>query len=386
MSRARVLHLLSYETFGGAQEHIRVLAKYADRGRFDLWVGAPLGGSFAQVMAQEGCHLWDFRIKDRFDLGAILRLARFLRQNRVDILHTHVRLADLVGALAGRLARTPVVLTTIHDRIHLDERGVRRRGFNSQVYNFLLRHFFHAVIAVSEATRQDTIEQTGLSPQKVYHIINGTDLERLHIAANPGQKRAELGFEAEDRLIGNVARLKGWRSLKKGHEDLLQAATLVLARELRAHLLIVGDGEAQPYLEEVAQNLGLSQRVHFLGFRRDALEIMACLDIFVLSSHWEGLPRTLMEAMGLGVPCVATAVDGVPELAGGEEGALLVPPQDPPALAQGILRLLGDQALARKLADEGQKRVWEHYDGRLMAQQTEALYLRLLAAKGRLPQ
>ncbi len=381
MSSIRVLHLLSYETFGGAQEHIRVLAKYADRERFELWVGAPKGGSFAQAMSQAGCYVWDFQIRDRFDLAAVLRLNRFLRQHRIDILHTHVRLADLVGAVGGRLAGTPLVLTTIHDRIHMDEQGIRRAGFNSRVYNFLLRHFFHAVIAVSEATRQDTIEQTGLSSQKVYHIVNGTDLDRLRIPANPSQKRSELGFAPDDLLIGNVARLKGYHSLKKGHEDFLQAAALVLAEVPRAHFLVVGDGEAQSYLEGMARDLGLGDKVHFLGFRRDALEIMACLDLFVLSSHWEGLPRTLTEAMGLGIPCLATAVDGIPELTGDGAGALLVPAQSPPALAQGILRLIRDRPLGQRLAAEGQRRVWERYDGRIMTQQTEALYLRLLAAK-----
>ena len=187
--------------------------------------------------------------------------------------------------------------------------------------------------------------------------------------------RAALGLDAERHVVGTIGRLNA----QKGHTYLLQAAERLAERRADIEWVIAGDGEVRARLEAEARLRGLEQHVRFLGHRSDVPEILAALDVFVLSSNFEGMCFAVAEALAVEVPVVATDVGGVSQSVVDGETGLLVPPRDPAALADAIERLVDDGDEATRLGSAGRQRVEELYDLSEMAAATERLYARVLA-------
>ena len=180
-------------------------------------------------------------------------------------------------------------------------------------------------------------------------------------------------------MVGSLGRLHP----QKGFSDLLTAFAQVRQRIPSVRLFVAGDGELRDDLEAQARSLGMAAVVTFAGVRADVSEVLAALDVFVLPSLWEGMPNAVLEAMASGLPVVATAVGGTPEVVVDGVTGLLVPPQDPGALAQAIGHLLRDPDLRRRMGRAGRRRVEEHFDVRETVRQVESLYETLLREKGR---
>ncbi len=192
-------------------------------------------------------------------------------------------------------------------------------------------------------------------------------------------KKKELGFSAKDKLIGLVARYRGWGKQNKGHHILIAAFPRVLKKVPNAKMVIIGnDDEAEKYLQELARKSGISDKLFCLGFRKDIFEVMSILDIKVLPSFFEGLPISLMEAMGLGIPVIGTNVDGIRELLDDNKYGLQVSPGKPDELAEAIVTLLQDPHLSKTISKEGKKRIFESYGAEKMARNYEELYRKSL--------
>jgi len=372
MQKIKILHLLDTKGFGGNQEHIRVLAKYFDKEKYELSAVIAGEGLFKDILEEYGVRVYCIPIRSKFDVIAFIRLIRLMRKERFLIVHTHIYVSDVIGSTLARLSGVPVCISTLHDRINMDEYGRRKWRWTTFIYKFILKYLF---------TRRDAIEQIKIFSSKIVHIVNGTDLEKLDIKVDREKKKMEVGFKAETPLVGIVARLKGHNSYKKGHKYFLEAASIILKDYPNTEFLVIGDGSSQSYLENLAESLGIRKKVHFLGFRTDVLELMSILDISVLPSLFEGLPRTLMEAMGLSIPCVATGVDGIPELIENNVTGILVPPRDSKSLARGIITLLNDKKLAIHIASEGKKKIFSEYSGEIMVERTQKIYEELLSKK-----
>jgi glycosyltransferase involved in cell wall biosynthesis len=181
-------------------------------------------------------------------------------------------------------------------------------------------------------------------PAKVDVIYNAVDFAQAQPTRSRADVRRECGLPADAFVGGIIARL----TEQKGHRFLFDAmaATPALAQ---MHLIVIGGGELQSTLVRQVDALGLSDRVHFLGPRRDLGDLLAAMDVFVMPSLWEGLPLSLVLAMGAGVPAVATAVAGIPEVVEDGRTGLLVPPADPVALAGALARLFGDGDFRRRI-------------------------------------
>jgi len=218
-----------------------------------------------------------------------------------------------------------------------------------------------------------------LSPDRSGVIRNGIEFPSLDGTFEREAKKRQLGLPVEAPLIGTVGRLHP----QKGQRYLLEALPPVLRRIPDLHVLLVGDGPTRGELEALTRRLGLHGRVHFLGFRQDVPELVALLDVFVLPSVWEGLPLSLLEALALARPVVATATDGILEVIEDGDCGLVVPTKDPEALARAIVRLLGDRDEARRMALRGQQKMYVEFGVDRMVRKTAEVYLQLITNRRR---
>ena len=374
---ATVVHVHDRSAWGGNIEHIRLLCRGLDPAAWRPIVAGPPEAEWTRRLAAEGIPTLPSRIDGKWDLRAALRLAGHVRAEGAPLLHTHIRRADLMGALAARLARPTRAIVTLHGPICVDEAGRDRFGLSERVYAGVLRRGVDAVIAVSEATRREAIERLGCPPAHVTHVVNGIDLARFRVPVDAAAARAAAGLRPGESAIGMVSRFVAEGSHMKGHPALLHAFARLAPAHPAAVLVLVGDGESRPAIAALAERLGLAARVRFLGHRDDVPALLPALHAIVLPSRGEGLPRALVEAMAAGVPAVGTRAGGIVELLADGAG-LLVDVGDVEGLAGALGRLLADPALRAELGARGRERAQRH-DAAAMCRATERVYRRVLA-------
>ena len=368
-----ILHLSSSRVYGGAEEHIRTLLAHLDPARVRCAVALPAGRDFERVLADMGVAIHHVGFASKWDLATFRALKRITREHGYRIIHSHNRREDLAAALVAR--RGAVAITTIHDRINMDQSGRRVRSLNARIYNRLLARRFARIITVSDATRRDVIAETRADPDKVVHVTNGVDLARFGRAIATHEARKRLALAQDALVVGIVARVRGTNIGKKGHRHLFEAFGRIAGEFPSAILVVVGEDQAaRAYLSQIATDAGISNRVTFFGYRNDVVETICAFDILAVPSLFEGLPRALMDAMGLGKCVVASAVDGIAEIVTHDESGLLVPPSDSAALAVQLRRALSDEALRRRLAATAKSVVFERYSASRMAEKTAAVY------------
>lgn len=299
-------------------------------------------------------------------LVQVARIAALVREERVRIVHATEFVTNLLGLLAARATGARVVVSRV-DLGHL------RAGFGL-LHRWTEKRISAAadfVCANAEAVRRLCIAEEGCDPERVLVVRNGIDLARFdRLAADPLQGPLPKGAP----LVVVVANL--WPV--KGHASFLEAAALVRARVPAIGFALVGDGPERPHLERRAKDLGLSGCVHFLGLRHDVPAVLSRANIACLPSKAEGLSNALMEAMAARLPAIATAVGGNAELVVDGETGLLVPPQDPAALAGAIYQLASDGPRAAAMGARGRARAERELSLQGMQQNYLALYGRLL--------
>ncbi len=285
--------------------------------------------------AQEiGIETFPLVYRGEWDLVAAWKLASFLRKKKAGLVHAHDGHAVMLAGLAGRLSSTPAVCTR---RVDFPIRGAWK-----------YRWWMKRVICISSAIRQ-ICAQGGIPAERMPVVFSGIDVDAVKNApGDNGQIRASFGEDAkkERRLVVlNVASLTD----HKGQTYLLDAMPRVLKQVPNALFLIAGDGELEAPLKAQAKELALDEDVlQFLGFREDVLSLLKACDLFVMSSHLEGLCTSVMDAMAAGKAVVATRAGGIPEVVHENETGLLVPVRDPDALADALISLLQDRKLRER--------------------------------------
>jgi glycosyltransferase involved in cell wall biosynthesis len=362
--RIRVVEVLATGTSGGAQEHLFGLLSRMDPDRFDVSVVALSGGSSVRKMQRAGFDV--LVIDEPDDAIAVGALAAHLVDVRPDVLHNHMYRAELVGtraaiALAEVGHRRPYVVSTVHSsRVRSEEDREMLRVLTPRMDQLI------AVSTMIEAK----LEHEGRTTAPIRRIYNGVDLSRYDHTEPCCTLAEEYGMEPGSEIVGVVARLEP----EKGHPTLLEAWPTVLRSVPDAYLLIVGEGSRREALEALARDLRIAHRVVFTGRRDDVPSVTAALDVAVLPSYREAQGLSILEALALSRPVVASNVGGIPEMITDGVNGLLVPPHDADALAAAIIRLLTDHPFADTLGRAGHDMVHDRFCIDLMVDAVQGIY------------
>lgn len=368
--RPRVLELITLSDWGGAQAYVFALS-LGFRDVFDVTVACAPGGPLVPRLRAEGIRVVEIPSlvhppHPLADLTTLLRLVRWMRRERFAIVHCHSTKAGLLGRLAARMAGVPEIVFTAHGWPfvgwwHPLVRRVVMLAERAAAY------MSTAIICVSDQDRRWALQMGIGTADKIFVIHNGVDPRLWMPHPTDGRPEADGGgcrVVSVGRLTDlkdPVTLLRAWQRIPEPHR-----------------LILVGDGHLRPHLEAMVRD-GMSGRVTMLGARDDVPALLRAADIFVLASRWEGLPLAVLEAMMSRLPVVATTVGGVVEEVVDGETGLLVPPQNPEALASALARLLDDPALRRRMGEAGQARAREHFTEARMLKETAELYGRVLS-------
>jgi glycosyltransferase involved in cell wall biosynthesis len=391
----KVLHVITDTNIGGAGRYLLyLLPQPAFRG-LDIGVACP-DGKLAGRLESAGIRRLTISGRDISHSPRLtMELAALMKEEKPDIVHTH---GSLSGRMAARLRRIPVVYTKHGQARVPNDRGILPPPpgpFARFLNRIAARVLADRVIAVSEGVRQE-LEETGISPSMITAILNGIDMSPYKRRARRPSTRSSArsstqsssqpptqpadGQDGTDRrsfLIGTLARL----SPPKGIDTMIEAAKIVIASYPSVRFVIAGTGPLETDLSRKVRDLRLEPYVRMPGFVDDVPGFLAGLDLYVLPSDTEGTPLALIEAMAAGLPVVATRVGGVPEVVIDGVTGLLVPPRQPKALAQAIVRLLVDPDLAKSMGASGRERAETVFDAKVTAEKTVEVYRDVLASK-----
>lgn len=359
----RILIFQNRFRIGGQERQTVLNVRSMDRGRFEPVVA---------VLHLDGDHLQDLEVAGVrpvvFDVGGrmirpntawqLARIVRFVRAERIAVIHAQDVYTNVLGVLAARLARVPVIVTRVDLGHHLE--GYRRPLLQaaSRVADRVL---------VNALCIRDLAVREGVEADRVAVVRNGVDLEDL-------DREARRAPEHPAPEPGAVVCIANMHHPVKGQSDLLVAMREVLRTRPDARLVLVGEGVRRPLLERMARRLGIADRCHFLGHRLDAPALLARAVAGVSASHAEGISNAILESMAMRLPVVATRVGGTPEVVREDQNGYLVPPGAPAALARRLLDLLRDPALRRRMGERGRRIVEEEFGLAQMRLSYDALY------------
>ena len=373
---------------GGADENTLFTVQGLDKDKYevDLIMGEEFDKSILSKVKNNNFNIIQikglkWKLNFLYDPIVLIKLIKMMRKNRYDIVHTHTTKAGILGRIAARIAGVPVIVHGLH--------GSTFEAFVSGLLNRLLflferftGRFTDAYISVSGVLSEKYIER-GIGKKENYHTIySGMELETFYGARgkiNCRKKQRELGIGLEDFVIGNVARLE----TRKGHKLLIDAFEKVIKERKGCplKLLIVGEGEERGNLENYVKEANLEKKVIFTGYREDVEELMALMDIFVLTSLREGLPRVLVQAAAVGMPSVAFNVDGVPEIIKDNYNGFLVKVKDVEQLENRIVKYMNNKELVLLHGRNGREFIENKWSIKGMVDRIDKIYQKLITEK-----
>ncbi len=378
MTPIRVLHAITMLELGGAQRNTLDTVARLDRARFAVGLACADQG----VLLDEARSIPDTtlfllphlkrEVDPAADVRAVGELRRAMRAFQPHIVHTHSSKAGVLGRLAARLEGVPRVVHSIHGfGFGAHQIAPVRAAFLAA--ERLASRWTDAFVAVSRRNAADGVALGLFEPRRVRVIRSGIDLAAFRAPTGGAAVRRELGIPESVPLVVQVSCFKP----QKAPERFVRAAAQVRGRCPEAHFVLVGDGELRPRLERLRRELGLEGRMHLTGWRRDVPAVLAAAHVVTLTSRFEGLPRVVVEALAVGVPVVAMAVEGVEEVLRPGVDGFLVGEGDVAALAEKVSLLLHDRQLHSAMAARAGETVAE-WDRDTMVRQQEELYVELL--------
>ncbi len=374
----RVVHLNPAFKLDGPGRGILALMRYlpASRVRSIACSLSPAESGMEALLREHQIPHVCLRTRGAWDVRAVFRLARLLRQEGIQILHTNLSRADWVGRLAARLARTPVVVSSIrnlHHEMYRAEYGGAVAAVASRLDRWTGR-WADALIALSEDVKARLLSE-GFPASRIALIPNSVDLEGLQeFERHPQMKQRLLNLPESAAVVGTLAVFKE----QKGYPYLIEAAGQIRRTRQDVYFLIVGSGPKAAEIHRRIDERGLEGAFVCVGQQADVRPYLAAMDVFVLPSLWEGMPRALMEAMAAGIPAVGTNVSGIRDLIEDGVTGLLVPAGDAGRLAAAIMTMLADPGKARAFADAARRRIQERHSASASALRHAELYADLL--------
>jgi glycosyltransferase involved in cell wall biosynthesis len=390
MPKIKVCHVNTrFLRAGGAKNTLFTVAGL-DKSRYeiDLVVGRDVFRP--QVDAVDGVNLivvpsMTRNIHPLQDLKTLVALFRLFRQRRYQLVHTHLAKAGMLGRLAAKMAHVPIIVHSLHGSTFYDGQSLVARG-SYILLERLAGRMTDCFIAVGDDLRNRYIAQNIGRPSQYVVIHSGMDLGRFVAAGDLTQqeveaKKADLGIEAGDAVIGAVSSLEP----RKGHIYLIEAAKEVVSQHPKVKFLLAGEGFYREELERAVKREGVGGHFVFAGYREDVPEVMATFDILALTSLWEGLPQVLVQAAAVGRPIVTFDVEGAREVVKDGVNGFVVPSRDVDRLAEKLGNLLSAPSLAKDMGMRGRNFIDDSWTVEMMVRQTDDLYQRLLQEKGIAP-
>lgn len=365
----RIMYLVNALNTGGSEHQMVESARRLQKRGHEMTVGCLLAqGAYLPLIQSMYIPVVEFsphgNLMGPGGISAILRLASYLRRNRIDVVHTHDLYSNLLGVPAAWLARTPRIISSRRDLASWWWYTPRNRKILRVIQNRS-----DVVVANSAAVRDWLVREDSFATEKIKIVRNGVDVDKF--ANVPVDRGHVFPQHSGKQLIIAVANM---HVHTKGHSYLIEAAQQVCSQVDDAVFLLVGDGDLRRSFEADVARRGLDDHFVFMGARKDVPELLACCDIAVLSSIAEGLPNVVLEYMAAGLPVVATSVGGVPEIIENDRTGVIIPAKDSAAMATAITKILIDKPFASKIAKAGQGSVRERFSYDRLIDQLEDLY------------
>lgn len=379
-----VLHIHTLPIISGSGINTFLSMRGMDKSLYAVELAVAPGGPLIELVGQHGMKVHSFKHfvqpLDPFkDLLALLDLYVFLRRKSYHVIHTHNSKAGFIGRLAGKWARVPVIVHTVHGfAFHNEEPPWRQALFRN--LERLAANWCDKMVFISQPLIDWAFREGITKNSKVIKVYSGIELDHFHPVSTEEKKRIrkKWGIGPRDSVIGIVSKL--WEG--KGHATLIHAFREIKKEMDQAKLVIVGEGYLYEDLVALVDRLGLKDSVLFTGFQMDVFEMIATFDVAALPSFFEGMGRVLLEAMAMEKPVVASRVGGIPDLVEDGVNGFLVNPGKIQELREGLLRVLRDKKLARKLGKQGRKKTTDRFSAEIMIQSIDGIYRELLSAKG----
>jgi len=285
---------------------------------------------------------------------------KWMKDKDIDILHTNRYKENIIGALLKFSGLTKYLIQTVHGG-NEPFRGIKKikNAFTGMINSFVSRFYFDRIITVSIEIEEDLNKK--INPRKIMTIHNSVDISSIKPVKSADDIKNELGVSSNRLLIGAVGRMVAI----KGFDILLSAVRIMITAKPEILLLLAGDGPLRPALMQRAQELNISENVMFLGFREDIVDIINCIDIFLISSHHEGIPTVMLEAMALKKAVISTNVGGIPEVIEDGVTGILVSTGDAELLAIACLRILENPELKVQLGKKAEARIREGFTSKV---------------------
>jgi glycosyltransferase involved in cell wall biosynthesis len=343
---------------GGAENKLLELIERLDHKKYELMLANVGSGGPLQVQFEKlGIEIFNFPRKGSFDLRCCFKLYRLMRKKRVNIVQTTLFWADFMGTIAARFARVPLIIsweTVSHSGNPYHNSFQRINGYR------LMAKLASLIIAVSNEVKDSLIRQRRVNPNKIRAIHYGVDLEKFRpngYEKHMSQRRA-MNIGADAFLVGIAARLERW----KGHSVFIKAFAELASRFENVQVILIGDGSLRDQLEKMVRDLNLQNRIQFLGIRSDIVDLLNCIDLFVLPSlPGEGLPNVLLEAMACKKAVIATNVGGIAELVRSGENGFVVESANTDELKSALEKVLVDPNYLNQLSENALKTVTNEF-------------------------
>lgn len=381
-NRIRILHIITNLPVGGAQDNTLITVEKLDRSKYDVSLMCANQGRWVKrALAMKDLNVifvneLTRRIHIFNDFIAFWKIYNIIKIQNFEIVHTHSSKPGFLGRIAAKLAGVPIIIHTIHGFPFHDFMNPLLKRFFIHVERFLSQ-LSDKLITVSTLNLEKAVKLRFANRRKFMNIYSGIDFEKFDVDVNPEAKRKDLRILNGEKIVGMVGRL----SEQKAPLDFVKAIPEVLKVRQDVRFLLVGDGELREKTLKLSRKLHVDSQLTILGFREDVPELLHIFDVFVLTSLWEGLGRSLTEAMYTGRAVVATNVEGVPELVKNGETGILVEPKDVKSIAKGIISLLSDEKKAAKMGYAAAQRINESFRAGVMVRNLERVYQNLISAK-----
>lgn len=312
--------------------------------------------------------IFELEKKEGQDFFLPIRLAILFRKKKVDIVHARCWGALFDGVIGAKIANIPIIIYGEHGRRYEDIVQSKKRHI--WIRKIILSFFVDNIVSVSNETKEWLVNSIKINQDKIICIHNGIDLLEGAFEVNIINKKQQLGIQKEDRVIGTVGRL----DRVKDYPTLLYATSEVVKYFPKIKILFIGDGPHRNELENLSTSLGIKENIIFLGERKDVIELLKIMDIFIMTSLIEGISNTILEAMSCGLPIITTNVGGNSEVVLDGATGFLVPPKRPDLVAEAIMKILNDIPKAHILGAFGRQRITQYFTLSKMIDKYEELY------------